>query len=271
MNEFKTLLLHLDASPRSALRLRLAAELAARHDAVVDAAYAATPMAVLTAVAMGEGSAVLLAAATEADEQHRLAARKTFDQAHAGPRVHWKELEGDMPLTAFVDAAYTADLLVLGQDNRTDPGGRLVPEGFAQRVIVQSGKPAIVIPQAGDFERAGRTVLVAWKRTRESARALAAALPLLAAAQHVHVASWGGEPRDVERMLARHGITALYHHEPATHNEAVGDRMLSLAADFGVDLLVMGLYGHSRAREWVLGGASRTVLESMTMPVLLAH
>lgn len=271
MNDFKSLLLHLDASPHSALRLRLAAELAARHDAVVDAAFAATPMAVVTAVAMGEASAVMLAAATQVDEQRRLQARKTFDEAHAGPRVHWTELEGDMPLPAFVDAAFTRDLLVLGQDDRADPGGRIVPEGFAQRVIAESGKPAIVVPRAGDFERTGRTVLVAWKRTRESARALAASLPLLAAAQHVHVASWGGEPRDVERMLARHGITALYHHEPATHNEAVGDRMLSLAADFGVDLLVMGLYGHSRAREWVLGGASRSVLASMTMPVLMAH
>ena len=108
----------------------------------------------------------------------------------------------------------------------------------------------------------GRVVLVAWKATRESARALSAALPFLQSAERVILALWAdpgdGEDAagpDIELGLRRHGVNVSVHREVAPARE-VGELLLSKAADVGADLLVMGCYGHGRAREWVLGGAS---------------
>jgi nucleotide-binding universal stress UspA family protein len=151
-----------------------------------------------------------------------------------------------------------------------------VATDFNESVLLSCGKPALVIPSIYKAEPIGRTVLVAWKPTRESARALSAALPFLQRAQQVHLALWS-EPEgdetpgpDVEASLRRHGVTAIVHRDVA-RNRDVGELLLSRAADLGADLLVMGCYGRSRAREWALGGASRSVLQTMTVPVLMAH
>ena len=102
-------------------------------------------------------------------------------------------------------------------------------------------------------------------------------MPLLQRARQVHVISWGaadetvgGAGLDLQSYLGQSGVQAIVHrqdNEPAD----VGELLLSSAFDLNADLLVMGCYGHSRAREWVLGGASRAVLQSMTMPVLMSH
>ena len=124
----------------------------------------------------------------------------------------------------------------------------------------------------------GRVALVAWKPAREAARAVAAALPLLRAAHKVHVAIWpeaGQDPgedggRQIAGYLGSHGVHGeISRSGPATRE--VGEYLLSMASDVGADLLVMGCYGHGRLREWALGGATRSVLRSMTVPVLMAH
>jgi nucleotide-binding universal stress UspA family protein len=250
--------------------MRLAETLASRHDATLSGAYAATPAALSGALAFGESSGMLAAAAAEIDAENVRRARAHFDHAGLGRRADWRELAGDAPVPAFVRAALTTDLLVLGQYDRSDPGGRIVPSDFAESVLIGSGKAAIVVPCAGDFAGLCESVLIAWKPTRESARAVAAALPLLQTAQNVHVAAWGGDPHEVESWLLRHGVTPTLHREPDAGRET-GEMILSRAADLGADLVVMGCYGHSRARELVLGGASRTIIDSMTVPVLMAH
>jgi nucleotide-binding universal stress UspA family protein len=115
---------------------------------------------------------------------------------------------------------------------------------------------------------------VAWKASRESAHALSASVPLLQHAGSVGIAIDEGTSRSERDLLLnhlrRHGIEATQHLLPST-NATAGEAILSLAADVGAELVVMGCYGHSRAREFVLGGASRTVLESMTVPILMAH
>jgi nucleotide-binding universal stress UspA family protein len=270
MGAYKSILVHADASARCVVRLRLAKALASRLDATLGGVYAATPSALTAAVALGEGSSILATAAAESDAQHRRAARMAFDSAGLGRGAEWRELAGDLPIPAFTRAALTADLLVLGQPDDSDAGAAIVPSDFAESVLIASGKPSILVPSAGDFVDLGKTVLVAWKPTRESARAIAAAMPLLQMADHVHVAAWGAEPREVEAWLRRHGVAATLHRESTAGSE-VGEMILSRAADLGADLLVMGCYGHSRAREMVLGGASRTIIDSMTIPVLMTH
>ena len=149
-----------------------------------------------------------------------------------------------------------------------------VPADFAESVMIDSGRPVLVVPYIGIRDSIGRNIMVAWKEARETARAVSAALPLLKQAEHVHLAS-GGRAREAghEELVAhlrRHGIEATPHHygdEPGD----IGAFMLSAAADLDADMMVMGGYGHSRARDWVLGGATRTVLASMSVPVLLSH
>jgi nucleotide-binding universal stress UspA family protein len=270
MNAIKSILLHVDASLRSATRQALAAQLAERLDAAVSACFAATPAVLMSGVALGEASGLFVTQLAEVDAENRRRAQAIFDAASSGPRVRWDDLSRDLPVPAFSRRALAHDLLVLGQFDRIDPGAAIVPSDFVESVLIGSGRPAIVVPYAGEFNTLGGTVLVAWKPTPEAARAVQAALPLLRSAQQVHVAGWGDDPREIERLLLLHGIDARYHHEPDA-GAPVGELLLSRAADLSADLLVMGCYGHSRARELVLGGASRQVLQAMTVPVLLCH
>ncbi len=142
------------------------------------------------------------------------------------------------------------------------------------------GRPVLVVPYAGRFEACGRRVLVAWNASRAATRAVNDAMPLLAGAETVTVLcvdpdedrrAHGDVPgADVAVHLARHGVKARVE-STASGGIGVGNAVLSRASDIGADLLVMGAYGHTRVRELLLGGATRTILESMTVPVLLSH
>lgn len=269
MSPIASILLHVDPSPRCAARLGLATALAQRLDAAVTALYTAGPVAPASRGLLFEGQGLVLAPALDAER--RAQARALLDQAESGVPLRWAETEPTQaPVPAFVRQALLHDLVVMGQFERDDPAGAGVPTDFVETVALDSGRPVLSVPYAGRFEDVGRRVLIAWKPTRESARAVAAALPLLQEGAEVHVASWGGDPHELEPLLRRHGIEAEYHREGPVPHE-IGDALLSLCADVSADLLVMGCYGHSRARELMLGGASRTVLQSMTVPVLLAH
>ena len=123
-------------------------------------------------------------------------------------------------------------------------------------------------------------MLLCWNASREAARAAADALPFLKAAQKVIVLvvnptvsaeGHGAEPgADAAAWLARHGVKVIVQRDVAPDAD-VGGVILSRAADHDADLIVMGIYGHSRMREMVLGGASRTLLASMTVPVFMSH
>jgi nucleotide-binding universal stress UspA family protein len=134
------------------------------------------------------------------------------------------------------------------------------------------------MPYVGAGPTVGQTALIAWKPTAESARAVTAALPLLQRAQKVYVAVWDEATQPdapppavaIEPYLRSHGIAPIVHRGGRPHHD-LGDLLLSLAADLQADLLVMGCYGRSRAREWLLGGVTRSVLQSMTLPVLMSH
>jgi nucleotide-binding universal stress UspA family protein len=135
-----------------------------------------------------------------------------------------------------------------------------------------------VLGQQDPARRGASQVLVAWKPSAQAARAVAAAVPLLRSAREVHLVSWGaddapacqGEALDIDGYLRRQGVSATSHRESAAGDD-IGELMLSKAADVGADLLVMGCYAHSRVREVVMGGATRVVLQSMTVPVFASH
>lgn len=281
MSELKSILVHVDAAPAAAVRMKAAAAIAKACGAEVSALYAVLPvyMQYPYSLSLSADAAALLQDA-ERDRLER--ARSAFDRCcqEAGTRVPWAATQGE-PVHAFVRQAFCHDLLVLGQDDVENELRADVPPGFVSSVIIDSGRPALVLPhiQAPDAT-IGTRVLVAWKATRESARALDGAMPLLRRAREVHVATWPEADAEVEDTrasiaaidahLRRHGVTAEIHSHGRPARE-IGEMLLSLGCDVGADLLVMGCYGHGRAREWILGGASRTVLGSMTMPVLMAH
>ena len=279
MNALRSILLHLDASPRSTRRLALACELAAQHDGRVTALYASAPAAFSVPFVMADGAADVLAMLQQLDIDYRDNARALFDRSLAGatPAVAWRELRNAAVIPGVAAQALYTDLLVLGQHDPSDPLTVGIPSDFVASVLLASGKPALVLPYVDTWTTLGREVLIAWKPARESAHAVAAAMPFLKRASRIHL-TIADDPgaieapaRELEDYLRLHGVQApLQQHAPVP-DESAGDALLSLAADVGADLLVMGCYGHSRARELVLGGASRTVLRSMTLPVLMAH
>lgn len=276
---FRQLLVHLDPTRPAARRLAAARALAQEHGAALAALYAAIPGFIELPYAPAIGPS-LAGDLLRLDEERRDATLKAFqrEMASAGPAATWSQTSA-VPLdAAFAQQALYADLLVLGQHDPADEAAACVPPDFVDAVLAESGRPALVLPHVGWTGAIGRTVVIAWKEAPEAARAVAAAMPFLQRARKVHVVAWGnrdepavgGVQLGLEGYLRVHGVDASWHHggpEPA----AIGELLLSRAFDLEADLLVMGLYGHSRAREWILGGASRTILQSMTLPVLMSH
>ena len=272
MNPIQSILVHVDAGPHCGARLQIARALGGRLGASVTAMYAVTPVYVELSALFTAG--VPSEALVAVDEARAAAARELVSSACAGPgtQIEWTEAR-EAPEHSFVQRALYADLLVLGQHDPDQRDAGVHPD-FVQSVVLASGRPALVVPYIGVHKPAFDTVLVAWKETREAAHAVSAALPILSAAGTVHVAldadTSDAHKTLLQRFLQRHGVEARYHTLAAAGPE-IGELMLSMAADLGAQLLVMGCYGHSRGRELVFGGASRTVVRSMTIPVLMAH
>jgi nucleotide-binding universal stress UspA family protein len=277
MSACKSILVHMDTSAHCAARLQIVGQLAERLDSDLTALYAVTPQVWLYPGAFAVGAEA--APGINQFEADRVAqAKEIFDTAiSAGlQRVTWAQ-STDLPVRDFARHAYYADLLVLGQRDPKDVSQADVPPDFVESVVIESGKPVLVVPHIGVSGPVGQVALVAWKETRESARAVAAALPLLQQAERVEVATWGDPsstrpsgPTGIETFLRRHGVRANFSHQ-GKESPQLGEYMLSLVDDVSADLLVMGCYGHSRARELILGGATRTILNSLTVPVLMAH
>ena len=272
----KDILVHLDAGPRAAMRLDVAARLAARHGAHLTGLFVVDIPLPMVVDPAGGGAALaslledLRSAALDDASKAQAAFRARCDRD--GIPNEWR-VEDGTTADKVTAAARCADLVVLGQpDAAEEPGAALLDDA-----IFFSGRPVLVVPYAGSFSAIGRRVLVGWKPGREAARAVHDALPLLAGAELVTVLSVnpGGGPEDLPgaaicRHLARHGIAAEARGTEAA-GLAEGDALLNAAADLGADLLVVGAYGHSRLREIVLGGVTRTLLDRMTVPVLFSH
>ena len=176
--------------------------------------------------------------------------------------------------TLFAQIARRFDLAVVGQAQREHGASDdLMIEG----ALFESGRPLVVVPY---IQRRGLTlerVLVCWDGGRTAARAVADAMPFLERAKAVDIVIVAEERKNDEitgttmsEHLARHGVAAQVK-RMARGDIAIEDVILSYAADSGADFMVMGGYGHSRLREFILGGVTRGILASMTVPVLMSH
>ena len=277
---YKTIAVHLEAGPRCAVRVALAAQLAGRYGSrlvgiaptglpdVIVAMNSAVPDAIeRIALSAADLRANADAAALAFEQQCRLAGVASFEA----------EVVVDEAVDAVVRRGRCSDLIVVGQTDVTAPIEGLAFD-FPQQVLLHAGPPVLVVPYIGAFASLGERVLLGWKDTREAARALRDALPLLRDARRVSLVEIGAvrtEATNDESLetasawLDSHAVAFDAHRE--IELAGVGDQLLSRASDLGADLIVCGGYGHSRMREWVLGGVTRHLLGHMTVPTLLSH
>ena len=217
---------------------------------------------------------------TRFQAQAAKAARELFlaRASQPGVTVEWRHREGDAGEIVSLHARYV-DLAVVGQDDPDDAEPD-TPRGVAERVLLGSGRPVLIVPYVGARGPVGERVVVAWNASREASRAANDALPILERAARVTVLAinprggplgHGDVPgADMALHLARHGVRAEAN---AIESEDVkaAELLLSSLPDLGADLLVMGGYGRSRVRELVLGGVTRDILRAMTTPVFMSH
>ena len=271
---------HIDDSESATERLRFAISLAAAHEAHIVGLHV-----VDVPVYQGVASAELPAEVYEIQRQQYLdsaaeAKSRCMPLLEAsGLSFEWRDDEGATVERLCLNAR-RADLLLTGFESEWHGTSRGW-QGQLVQLVLSAGAPVLAVPESPPATAAPRFITVGWDGGREAARAIRDALPLLRAAEQVSVAcigastADGAEPRhlpgaDLAHWLARHGVRAEAQ-SVSRDGLPVGTALLEWAKGQGADLLVMGAYGHSRAREWLLGGATRQVLESAALPTLFSH
>lgn len=278
---YRTILVHCDASRAAHARIELAANLAERHQAHLVGLHArpyyVPPFYDVGGYVLDQMMKDYAVALRESEE----ISGRTFAAATKGKAIstEWRSANGPVDEVLALHACY-ADLTVVGQHEPEAPERLPVSSRLPEQVALATGRGVLVVPFIGVRQPVGRNIMLCWNASREAARAAAEALPLLKEASTVIIlvveptvssSGHGPEPgADVATWLSRHGVKVTVQRDVAP-DENVGGVILSRAMDHGSDLVVMGIYGHSRLREVILGGASRTLLSGMTVPVLMAH
>ncbi len=274
----KDLHVHVDNDAVCGKRLEAAVDLATRLNAHLTGVYVRRAFPIPNYGAMGLTVDLLKLYENRLDEEERTA-RELFTRyvGVQNANTGWRALMGSVPAVLANESRY-GDLLVLGQPDPADEDP--LNHGLADHVIFSAGRPCLLIPYGGTPAGFGHSPLVAWDGSREAARAIHDALPLLQLAGQATLLIV--QPERVEadfsdlpgammaEHLARHDIKVevevLRGGVPAT-----GAAVLSYVDAYGHDLVVMGAYGHSRWREIVLGGVTRKMMTDMQVPVFMSH
>jgi nucleotide-binding universal stress UspA family protein len=264
---FKDILVHLDGGTRDLTRIAAARDVAERFGGRLTGLFGRVDSHGPGLVARRESDALAAAAA---------AAEQTFAAAAPGHRF-WRLAHGEPGhvLSELVACARFADLVVLGQHHDDEA----VPADLVEQMLLESGRPCLILPSVGAFPTVGTNVLVAWNGGRESTRALHDAMPLIETANTVELVSVraaapkpeGGSvpPLNIRDHLAAHGVASV-REVLAGEDIGVMDLILSRAFDLGADLLVMGAHGGYHL-PFLKGSGTRHILRHMTLPVLMAH
>jgi nucleotide-binding universal stress UspA family protein len=240
---YKTILVHLNDGRRAPRLLEVAASLAARHTAHLIGLCVLPPIIAVRNAVPGRLDTIMIEAHRD-DHRHEIERiTAAFDEAASSRDVvaEWRLADAGRGAVAdkVIEHAHGADLIIASQADPSWEGSDQLEA--PERLIIESGRPVLMVPNAGGPADLGRRAVVAWNGCREAARAAFDALPLLKAADYVNV------------IRVR------------------GRTLFAQVANDRADLLVMGCYGHSRLREFVFGGASRHVLQHMSVPVLMSH
>ena len=277
----KTILVHVDGGPCQESRLRAAALLAAEHGAhLVGSAATGLSMA---SFAVLNGSMAMPVSNREFQDLRDAVTTLLDDFVAQAGRLGIHGAEARMVEDADRDGlllqARYADLVVVSQDNGHGRNRATTERGLPQYLALHGARPVLVVPDTYHGKPIPGDALVGWDGSMPAQRAINAALPLLAHAGTVHLALvnpdlqsglHGDEPgADMAHYLARHGlkVDVTVEHTRATEGEALMD----MARDCHAGLMVTGAFGHSRYREWILGGVTRDVLDHAPAPLLIAH
>jgi len=266
----KDILVHIDNRPTCASRLKAAIQLAQRQESHITGIYIIPPPY------FASHHVDLQALADQARQ------RFTEAMSEAGIVSEWlcvdcQKTGLDLPQTLNLHAHYR-DLLVVSQTDYeiTD---RTIPPDLPEKAVLGSGRPVLVVPYTGGFDKIGAHAMLAWRGGPESSRALHDALPLLRRADHVQVMTLQGQhgdeayeqhDADICAHLAKYDLP-LACEKHVTGELSVGDMLLNRCADEGIDLLVIGAFAQSRRGHQTLGEVGRYLLQSMTVPVLMSH
>jgi nucleotide-binding universal stress UspA family protein len=233
----------------------------------------------LTPSVVGGGiPASVLADIRASAEQPAREAMKAFDAMASAAGVAFEAARFDGGEGEFEELAARArlcDVAIVGQEDPERPEGDR--RAVIETLLFSAGAPTLVVPYIASGQHRGAKIAVAWDGGRPAGRSVRGAMPFLAAAESVSVivvddgSRFVGEPgADLALFLARHGLPVTILRVPPVERD-VAAAMLNVVSDEGFDMLVMGAYGHSRFRQFVLGGTTRDILETMTVPVLMAH
>ncbi|WP_153770780.1 universal stress protein [Labrenzia sp. CE80] len=257
---------------------KYAIDLAANNDAHVTG-LSITFEPVVPAFAAAPMPVDYLQAASEQAVGAAKDAQKSFDELARVAAVKTESRVADVltggPLEGLLQHCRTTDLVVIGQENpdALEPMRELLIE----TVLFESGVPVLIVPYIGVAQSEAKNVVIGWDGSSTATRAVHAALPILDKAEKITVlvveknVTEDSQPgAEIATYLARHDldVTIDVITNPQTR---VADTLLNYVSDNGNDLVVMGGYGHSRMREFLFGGATREILQAMTVPVLMAH
>lgn len=268
---YKEILVHLDGGERDAMRIRVALSIAQRSKGRLTGLFARTERL---------GPAVVARRASDAFEADAAKSEQQFQAATAQAQIPvrwWRLAHGETGhvLHETVACARFHDLVVLGQHH----DGKDAPEELVEHVILQSGRPTLILPSAGEYKSIGANVVIAWNAGREAARALHDSLPLILDKAQVEIVTVRPQqprpdgvalpPLSIHDHLAAHGISVT-REVLAGEDIGVMDLLLSRAFDQGADLLVMGAHGGYHL-PFFKGSGTRHILRHMTLPVLMAN
>jgi nucleotide-binding universal stress UspA family protein len=258
---------------------KVAAELARVSEAhLTGIALAVDPLVPVYTVAAPIPTEFIVAAHEQGVEEAN-AALAAFDAIGSAAGVTTESrlaesISGDF--SSVIRNAILTDLVVVGQDDpdHEEP----LRAALIEEILFQAGLPVLLVPYSGAREFHADKAVIAWNGSPQAARAVRAAMPLLALSKSVLVAivDEGAPPPDEARgadigaYLARHGLKVEVRTISNAH-EGAGQALLNLADDEEATWLVMGAYGHSRIRQFLLGGVTRSILGRATIPVLMAH
>lgn len=277
---YKTVIAALQQKSHAARILPAAIEIARRNDAHLIGLHAVPRPVRIPTWGGIEDIGQLLHAIEERAREEAASIKSAFDAmiAQVEPlSTEWAADQSPTPEVSdtIVKRARRADLILASQG---DPEDHSIDAGdLPANLALQSGRPVLFIPYVGAPRTVAERVLIGWNGSREAARAVFDALPLLKSANEVTMICAQEdaeapilEGAELAAALARHGVSATVSNTPAADDRA-SDILLSRAADIGADLIVTGAYGRSRAREYVFGGVTRDLLRTMTVPVLMSH
>ena len=267
-----TLILHVQEDEAFESRLQAALDLS-RHQPTHLLCVQATPIA--NYIASDPFGGVFVMGDVIAQINARDAALKArVEERLRGENIHWNwvHMDGD-PAAVLVEQARLADLLIVSRTARTSHAPRQ-PLPLVEDVALHARIPVLVIPPEAKGFDAQSPALIAWNGAPESAAALRAACPMLKKSSAVHLVVIGRDdeffPAEQAALyLARHNISATLHHRPP--HDDVAAALMHTAQELGAGYMVMGAYGHSRLREFLLGGVTRALLGQSPLPLLIAH